>query len=469
MLLYNFICAAAVVVVSPLLSARPILVDGFSSSSSFRLNRTPATTATTTTTTTRLLAAVVDEAITTATTTISVKPSKKTSSSSTTTTGFSADSENYDKHEDHVQLESINIDEPPKLYDVRKMLPAESFNVDTMTSLKYFGLDLIAVTSTMTFLYTVVTSSFYKSVPFWGQAMMAFPLQILTGFAMWCMWCIGHDAGHTTVSKDRPWLNRFVGEIAHSVICLTPFVPWAKSHLQHHLNHNHLEKDYSHQWFVREQRDELHPLIKVSYWTRNVQLPILYLVYLLAGVPDGGHVVFYGRMWESSTFKEKLDASYSVMVSVATAATLWMKLGLADFVVVCFIPWCVMSFWLFMVTYLQHHSDDGRLYTDDTFSFERGAFETVDRDYGKWINRLSHHMMDGHVVHHLFFTRVPHYRLEAATSALIKGMEDRGQSHLYKSIDTPHFTQEIVQQFNRNWFFISEDQIVRTDEQMKKS
>eukprot|EP00529_Nitzschia_sp_RCC80_P022993 CAMPEP_0113504596 /NCGR_PEP_ID=MMETSP0014_2-20120614/34800_1 /TAXON_ID=2857 /ORGANISM="Nitzschia sp." /LENGTH=474 /DNA_ID=CAMNT_0000399717 /DNA_START=254 /DNA_END=1678 /DNA_ORIENTATION=+ /assembly_acc=CAM_ASM_000159 len=461
----NLLSATVVAVVAAwssfLLSTETNFVYGFSSTST----STPSSTATpssffiksraATKKTFELSAAIVDESLTTA-------------AGLTTTIGLTTDSTSMNKNVvDNVEVEGrIDINEPPKLYDVRKMLPAESFQVDTMTSLKYFGLDFLAVASSMTFLHAVVTSSFYKSVPFWGQAMMACPLQILTGFAMWCMWCIGHDAGHTTVSKDKPWLNRLVGEIAHSVICLTPFVPWAKSHLKHHLNHNHLENDYSHQWFIREERDDLHPLIKLSHWTRNLQLPILYLVYLLAGVPDGGHVIFYGRMWESSTFKEKLNASYSVMVSVVTAATLWMKMGLADFTVVCFVPWCVMSFWLFMVTYLQHHSEDGRLYTDDTFSFERGAFETVDRNYGKWVNRLSHHMMDGHVVHHLFFTRVPHYRLEAATTALVEGMEERGQSHLYKSINTPDFTQEIVQQFNDNWFFINEEQIVRTNEQI---
>jgi len=114
-----------------------------------------------------------------------------------------------------------------------------------------------------------------------------------------------------------------------------------------------------------------------------------------------------------------------------------------------------------MVTYLQHHSEDGKLYTDDTFTFTRGAFETVDRNYGKLMNRMSHHMMDGHVIHHLFFTKVPHYRLEAATEALQEGMKDIGQEHLYKRIDTPDYSQEIVKQFYENWFFINEDQVVR--------
>lgn len=166
-------------------------------------------------------------------------------------------------------------------------------------------------------------------------------------------------------------------------------------------------------------------------------------------------------MWEGAKLKEKLNSYASVAVSLATVGTLWSKMGSTNFAVVCMVPWMVMSFWLFMVTYLQHHSDDGKLYTDDTFTFERGAFETVDRNYGKWVNRMSHHMMDGHVAHHLFFERIPHYKLEKATKAIVKGMEERDQLHLYKKIDTPHFSQEIVKQFYQNWFYINEKQVVR--------
>lgn len=351
-------------------------------------------------------------------------------------------------------------DKVPRVGEVMRMLPKESFQIDTYKGLFYFAVDFLAVAVSMGVLNALVTSNLYHSFPIWAQALSVAPLQLVTGFAMWCMWCIGHDAGHSTVSKSKR-INRFVGEIAHSMICLTPFVPWAKSHRQHHLHHNHLTKDYSHQWFIREESDKLNPFIKAGYWTRNVQLPLLYFVYLFLGIPDGGHVLFYGRMWENSKVKEKVDGALSVILSFATAGTFWYNMGTADFTVVCMVPWLVTSFWLFMVTYLQHHSDDGKLYTDETFSFEKGAFETVDRNYGKWINRMSHHMMDGHVVHHLFFEKVPHYRLEEATKALVNGMEERGQSHMYKHIDTPHFSQEIIKQFDKNWFFVNEKQVVR--------
>jgi acyl-lipid omega-3 desaturase len=363
-------------------------------------------------------------------------------------------------NQNNKQQQTKKHDELPALGTIMRMMPKHVWEIDTATSLFYFVVDFAAVTASMTFLYAVVTSDAYNAAPIALQAAMVAPLQILTGFAMWCMWCIGHDAGHTTVSPNRH-VNRIVGEIAHSMICLTPFRPWQRSHQLHHLGHNHLTRDYSHQWFIKEEKDTLHPLIKLSHWSRNIQLPILYLVYLLAGVPDGGHVWFYGRMWENAVLREKLDGAVSVFVSLFTAGTLWHQLGTADFGVVCLVPWAVMSFWLFMVTYLQHHSEDGKLYTDDTFTFVRGAFETVDRNYGKYVNKMSHHMMDGHVVHHLFFARIPHYHLAAATVALQQGLAARGQQHLYKQIDTPNFTQEIIKQFDENWFYVDEKQIVR--------
>jgi len=273
-------------------------------------------------------------------------------------------------------------DNPPLPGTIMKMLPKDTFQVNTATSLMYAGLDVTAVVCSMSFLYAVVQSDFYNGLPWIEQAITVAPLQILTGFAMWCTWCIGHDAGHGTVSKSAKFgkgINRIVGEITHSI-------------------HNHLEKDYSHQWYIREEAGDLHPLIQASYYIRMVFFPFLYFIYLFTGVPDGGHVLFYGRMWDGESMKAKLDGALSVAVSVATASSLWYNMGTSDFAVVCMAPWTVMGFWLFMVTYLQHHSEDGKLYTDDTFTFTKGAFETVDRDYGEWVNKLSHHMMDGHVV-----------------------------------------------------------------------
>lgn len=84
-----------------------------------------------------------------------------------------------------------NMDEPPTLAQAKKLLPAESFHVDTKTSLFYFGVDLLAVGTSMGFLNAVVHSDLYHQMSIPMQALTVAPLQVLTGFAMWCMWCIG--------------------------------------------------------------------------------------------------------------------------------------------------------------------------------------------------------------------------------------------------------------------------------------
>ena len=93
----------------------------------------------------------------------------------------------------HEELREENI--IPQLGTIAKMLPKNAFDIDTKTSLLYFTIDFIACVASLGFLNALVTSKFYLSLPLIGQAMMVVPLQILSGFALWCMWCIGHDAG----------------------------------------------------------------------------------------------------------------------------------------------------------------------------------------------------------------------------------------------------------------------------------
>lgn len=346
----------------------------------------------------------------------------------------------------------------PTLTELKQSIDPSAFKIDTLESLKYFGIDFSLIAASTTMLHNLLHSEFYQNSPLLAHFLLPLPLQFLSGTFLWAMWCIGHDAGHGTVSKNQ-MVNEVVGEISHSMLCLTPFDPWRRSHKKHHLNHNHLTKDYSHQWFSRDE--ELPSWIRTSYETRNLQLPVLYLVYLLLGIPDGGHVWLYGRVWEGATKKELLRGSLSSLISTTFALTILRTIGVAEFTEVFFVPWLVMSSWLFTTTYLQHHSDDTKLYTDDTWTFAIGGFETIDRDYGKIVNAITHNMSSDHVAHHLFPWTVPHYHLPAATAGITGYLEEKEIGEIYQTIESRDFPTKMVKAFDKSWFFVDPRNIVR--------
>ena len=53
--------------------------------------------------------------------------------------------------------------------------------------------------------------------------------------------------------------------------------------------------------------------------------------------------------------------------------------------------WIIFGFWLFMVTYLQHHAIEGSIiYDDSNFNFVIAGLETIDRKYGYGIDDFHH-------------------------------------------------------------------------------
>lgn len=66
------------------------------------------------------------------------------------------------------------------------------------------------------------------------------------------IFCIGHDAGHGTLS-DYQWINHTIGYIAHTFI-LTPYYSWRHSHHIHHKTTGSMERDEN---YVPRTRTEL--------------------------------------------------------------------------------------------------------------------------------------------------------------------------------------------------------------------
>ena len=143
-----------------------------------------------------------------------------------------------------------------------------------------------------------------------------------------------------------------------------------------------------------------------------------WFIYLY-GMPDGSHFVPFPsqRMWE-----ESVPAEYTKCIISAVNCLVWgagiIHMCEYDWKSVAYYycaPWVLLSWWLVSVTYLQHHDPDTLVYDDEDWKFVDAAFETVDRQYGFGIDWFHHHITDGHVAHHLFFTKIPHYNLPIAT------------------------------------------------------
>ena len=110
---------------------------------------------------------------------------------------------------------------------------------------------------------------------------------------------------------------------------------------------------------------------------------------------------------------------HSILSSLFVFTTLYFYLYLCSFDIQIFFKWygcswLVFSWWLVTVTYLQHHDDkleDTIIYGDESWNFLNGALQTVDRTYNFGIDNLTHNITDGHLIHHIFFTQIPHYNL----------------------------------------------------------
>jgi len=76
-----------------------------------------------------------------------------------------------------------------------------------------------------------------------------------------------------------------------------------------------------------------------------------------------------------------------------------------------------------MITYLQHQDEDIEVYEEGQWNFVKGQLQTIDRYYGFGIDSLLHNITNGHVAHHFFFTKIPHYHLLEATQAIGKVLE----------------------------------------------
>jgi len=159
-------------------------------------------------------------------------------------------------------------------------------------------------------------------------------------------------------------------------------------------------------------------------------LLVIFPAYLLTDSPltSGNHFNPWSRLFAP---EERLGAFLSAAAVASWLAFLFVTFPVRLLLDAYFAPYIFFVVWLDLVTYL-HHTDVGvNYYRGSAWSFLKGGLSTIDRSYG-WIVDHLHHDIGTHMVHHLFFTRVPHYSLVEATEALKPLLGDH-----YKFDDTP--------------------------------
>ncbi|KAI9347177.1 fatty acid desaturase-domain-containing protein [Zopfochytrium polystomum] len=290
---------------------------------------------------------------------------------------------------------------------LRKSLPQHLFKKDIVRSHWYLFVDFFVI---------IALLNLYSPAMSWPiYALYANAL----GLFMWCLFVVGHDAGHGTFS-DFFVVNAIAGHIAHGFL-LVPFWPWAHSHALHHAYHQHIRKDKSHVWFVEGQKS-----IGTVIHDVPIFIPFLYGIgYLFLGIDDGSHYYPWSKL--HTTRKDKIQCAFSAFVCYAFLG-LFVYLWGSNVWGIYFGPWLVFNTWLYAVTYLQHHSHDTKVFGEGTWTFLNGALETVDRQYDTQsgvLDDVMHHITNGHVVHHMFSTSIPHYNLIEATKIIRPKLGDR--------------------------------------------
>jgi len=225
---------------------------------------------------------------------------------------------------------------------------------------------------------------------------------------------IGHDCGHGSFS-DHSLLNDIVGTVMHGFI-LCPYYMWKLSHRQHHRNNANFDRD-----------EVFYPVKETEQCATGKTLPgfglgVGWFGYLLKGY-NPRPVNHYNPF-------ESMFAGHLVGFSFSMAALGVMSWGLYRFyswygfmAVLCFyfVPLFIFACYMVIITFLHHNEMNIPWYADGKWEFVRGQLSTVDRHYG-FVHSIIHNI-GTHQMHHMF-TKIPHYRLELATTAFRKAFPD---------------------------------------------
>jgi len=322
--------------------------------------------------------------------------------------------------------------------ELRQAIPAHCFQRSAGQSLAHLGYD--AAVAVGTGAAAVVAWQYFDGG--WGMAGV-WPLywwyQGLNGTALWVL---AHECGHQAFSDHR-LLNDAVGFALHSFL-LTPYFSWALTHAKHHRRTNNLDEGET--WVPLAVADPDKPKLKFYRTHTGVLLRIAtawtvgwycYLFTNASGAHQNrgeSHFDPKSKLFRDADrpFVVASNAGMVVMLLVLAGAVL--RFGLAPVLLLYAIPQMITNIYLVSITFMQHtHVGVPHMNLPD-WSWLGGALSTVDRSMGPWVDGKLHHIVDSHVVHHLF-PDMPFYGAKEATPYIAQYLTRFGEG-VYKSKQT---------------------------------
>mmetsp|Transcript_9159 Transcript_9159/g.20016 ORF Transcript_9159/g.20016 Transcript_9159/m.20016 type:complete len:238 (-) Transcript_9159:273-986(-) len=106
------------------------------------------------------------------------------------------------------------------------------------------------------------------------------------------------------------------------------------------------------------------------------------------------------------------NAGMVAMLGFLAAAA--AKVGMYQVFMIYLVPQTICNFYLCAITFMQHTHADVPHFEGSDWTWLRGALSTIDRSMGSWVDSKLHHIVDSHVVHHIF-SDMPFYGAKEAT------------------------------------------------------
>ena len=136
---------------------------------------------------------------------------------------------------------SLTTSDFPDSGTVRKVIPSDCFEPETIKSLGYLSVSVIGTALCTAFGFAALPyldPANILTLPFWTA------YSLVTGTVAMGLWVLAHECGHGAFSTNKK-LQDGVGYVLHSLF-LVPYYSWQRSHAVHHRYTNHMELGETH-------------------------------------------------------------------------------------------------------------------------------------------------------------------------------------------------------------------------------